>query len=91
MSKLKNYKRSEMASWQSFDENTIVLTVKERAVHELNEVASLVWRGVVDQKSSESIVEEICLQFDVNLNRATVDVCNLLNQFEKNKMVVLRE
>jgi len=75
--------RAERLAYKSIGMDTVILDSKGRQeVHELNEVAGFVWNLCDGHHDVDSIVEEVCKEFDVENATAKKDVVELLNEFQ---------
>jgi len=75
--------RAERLAYKSIGMDTVILDSKGRQeVHELNEVAGFVWNLCDGHHDLDSIVEEVCKEFDVENETAKKDVVELLNEFQ---------
>ena len=65
----------------------VLVDLNTKKYYQLNETATLVWRGLEKQKPLENIVEEITQAYDVTPPRAFSSVQNLLRNLYAQKLV----
>jgi len=53
------------------------------SIYTLNEVATRIWDLIDGKRTSSEITEIICNEFDVEPERAEIDVCELLKNLEE--------
>jgi len=72
-------------------EKAIILDPKTTKVHELNEVASLIWK-LVNKKNytGTKIVNQICQQFEVDEKVAKKDVADFLQNYLEAGMISIK-
>ena len=73
--------RNEQFVWRIIDGNAILLSPNGDRLHSLNEVATLIWELTDGTRSIISIIEKICEEFDVESNRAQIDVVSFIERF----------
>lgn len=52
------------------------------AIYTLNEVGSFIWHLIDGRRSAQAIAEAVCAEYDVTLERAALDVDELLTALE---------
>ena len=66
--------QNERTASRVIDGKAVVITIDQNELHVLNTVGTRVWE-LVDGRPLHSIIDQIVLEFDVERDRATHDVC----------------
>ncbi len=78
---MESFKCIESLSWKDLGDHVVILdSQNKQMVHHLEEVASLIWRSLDKGKSSQEIIQEICLEYDIEEETAAKD----FHEFTKN-------
>lgn len=72
----------ENLPWRAIGDRCVVIHPKRGEVHELDEVASFLWRAVDGSKSVEQLGSELCESFDVDADQAVGDVREFVARLE---------
>jgi len=65
----------------------ILVDLNTKKYYQLNETASLIWRGLEKRLQLSLIAEEMVERYDVTLERATASIETALRQFKEQKLV----
>jgi hypothetical protein len=65
----------------------ILVDLNTKKYYQLNETASLIWRGLEKRLPVSLIAEEMVERYEVTLERATASIETALRQFEEQKLV----
>lgn len=66
--------QNERTASRIIDGKAVVITIDENQVHVLNDVGTRVWQ-LADGRSLDSIIDHVVSEFDVERERAALDVC----------------
>ena len=67
----------------------VLVDLNTRKYYQLNETATLVWRGLEDRKPLENIAQEMREQYEVSTERAASSIQRLLRSFSAYQLVRL--
>lgn len=67
---------------REIDGEIVALDSRANLIHQLNGVASLIWRLATEGKSPDAIVEAIVAEHDVDRNAASKDVDEMLARLQ---------
>jgi hypothetical protein len=67
---------------------TIIVPIKNKvgdlnSIYTLNEIGSMIWQLIDDQKSVNQIVEEVCMAYEVGREEAEKDTLEFLNTLKE--------
>jgi hypothetical protein len=65
----------------------VLVDLNSKKYYQLNETASVVWRGIEQQKPVSNIAREITELYDVTLERAISSVQTALRKFEAQRLL----
>ena len=65
------------------DEELIVLDKDGKRVHQLNQTAALIWKGLTEGLGTDEIATSLTDAFDVQLENAISDVRTAITQFRE--------
>jgi hypothetical protein len=65
----------------------VLVDLNTKEYYQLNETASLIWRGLEKRLPVSLIAEDMVARYDVTLERATASIETALRQFEEQKLV----
>ena len=89
MIKMVKYTVNKELSWRKLGENTIILdTTTNKQVHQLNETASIIWDGLINEKDLEAIANDLRENFYDCSENILEDIENTITSF-KNKNLLL--
>lgn len=74
---------------REIDGEIVALDSRANLVHQLNGVASQIWRLATEGNSPDAIVQAIVSEHDVDRNVASRDVADMLARFRSMGLVVL--
>ncbi|MCW8855023.1 MAG: PqqD family protein [Gammaproteobacteria bacterium] len=78
-------KRSLSILVQEVDDEILILDRKDNKIHQLNKVASLIWKKCDGHNSVDDIVELLIIDFDISPEEAKKDVIEMMRVLhEKN-------
>lgn len=81
--------RVDRLAFKTIGAETIILDTKVgKEVHQLNAVASLIWNLCDGLHTTEDIVNEVCLIFEVQRVEAASDVDDLISELTKKSLLV---
>lgn len=82
-------KRMERLAYKTIGQETIILDTRlNKEVHQLNEVATMVWNLCDGDHDVQSIVEMVCAEFEVNFEEASKDIAVLLKELSAKSLLV---
>jgi Coenzyme PQQ synthesis protein D (PqqD) len=73
------FRQNERTACRVIDGKAVVITIDENQVHVLNAVGTRVWQ-LADGRSLDTIIDEIVVEFEVERERAALDVCSFAAQ-----------
>jgi Coenzyme PQQ synthesis protein D (PqqD) len=65
----------------------ILVDLNTKKYYQLNETAMLVWRGLEQGKSTQEIAADITSNYEVELDRATLSVERIIDNFQTYKLL----
>ena len=65
----------------------ILVDLNTKKYYQLNETAMLVWRGLEQGKSTNEIAADITSTYEVELDRATLSVERIIDNFQTYKLL----
>jgi len=74
---------------REIDGEIVALDLRANLVHQLNGVASLIWRLATEGKSQDAIVEAIVTEHDVDRNAAAKDVGEMLERLQSMGLLLI--
>jgi hypothetical protein len=76
-------------AYKTIGEETIILDTKiNQQVHQLNELGTFVWQLCDGQHDIDFIIQKVCDEFEVDLNTATKDVHDFINDLDQKKLIL---
>lgn len=83
----KKYRRNKNITHQEVDERVHILDEKEDAIITLNETATFLWKSLSKPMTADELADKIVAEYDINANKAHVDVQAFLSKVEKKGFV----
>lgn len=81
--------RSERLAYKMIGLETVILDTKiNKEVHQLNEVASFVWKLCDGQHEISDIVDQVCDEFEVDRTQASEDIEVLIAELNLKALLV---
>ena len=68
----------------------ILVDLNTRKYYQLNETAMVVWKGLEQGKTTNEIAADITSTYEVGLDRATLSVERILDNFQTYKLISAR-
>lgn len=72
---------------QDVDGESLILNNQGAEIHQLNEVASLIWSSCNGQNTLQGIAAILCEKYDVSETEALADVTLVINQFIEKELL----
>jgi hypothetical protein len=81
--------RMDRLAYRTIGHETIILDTKiGKEVHQLNEVATFVWNLCDGVHDIPSIVDEVCKEFEIDLEEAANDIKILIEELSSKSLLV---
>ena len=87
MAAKRKFKRDPRLPFQELDGRAVVVVPAKREMHELDEVATFLWRKLAEQRTVPELVEAVCGEFEVDAGRAGRDVRKFLKELKAKGLV----
>jgi hypothetical protein len=81
------FKHAPHAASRRIDDEGVVLDLRTSVYYSLNETARLVWEGLGEGCSIESIVKKLGSEFDENLKQIERDVEAVVKQLRQHELI----
>jgi hypothetical protein len=81
------YELSKEFVWKEVGDQVVVLNLDSGNYHSLNPTASLIWRGLMERRSEEEIVQTLCSGFRVDPQTAGRDTEEAISEFVSRGMI----
>jgi hypothetical protein len=82
------YRLSKEYLWKELGDQVVVLHFESGRYFSLNDSASLIWKGLLENQTSEKIIAGLCAAFEVDEKTAGEDVLAMTQDFlQKNFLV----
>lgn len=78
--------RNSSILWRELAGEAVLLDTKEGCSYNLNTVGTVVWKLLDGTHTIDSIVQAICVQYEVEQEQAFEDVQRLLTEFQANNL-----
>lgn len=82
-----NPKRKEKLPWRELDGRAVIIHPQKNQVHELNPVATLIWKNVDGSRSVESLAALIELEFETSTEQVLGDVKDFLIDLKNRELL----
>ena len=69
-----SYLISEQYTWKSLKQGVVILNLGEGTYYTLNEEASVIWKGLMENLSVDMIAETMLDEFDCTYEQALADI-----------------
>jgi hypothetical protein len=83
--------RAERLPWREIDGRAVIVQPRAGKVHELNPVATQLWRGADGRRSVEELAREVATRFDVEPPRALADATEFFRSLQELGLVTWPE
>jgi Coenzyme PQQ synthesis protein D (PqqD) len=80
-------RRNPSAGFRIFEGQAVVVLPDEAEVNVLNEVGARVWELIDGERSVQSIVDQICEEYDMGREQVERDVRELLGNLNEHRMI----
>jgi hypothetical protein len=80
-------KRSDDAVWRVIDGDVVLLIPEEATIHALTGCGSRVWELIEDETTILSVVERICAEYEVDVERASLEVAEFIEKLVSMSLV----
>ena len=74
-------KRNETAVWRVIDGDVVLLIPEEAILHALTGCGSRVWELIEGETTLSAVVDQICAEYEVDLERARDEVTEFIQKF----------
>lgn len=79
---------NEQVTWKTLGDKIVAVKVETGEYFTMNEVASLIWRGVNEGKDAEAICKQICEEYEVdNSEPVMADVNEQLQEWKTENLI----
>ncbi len=82
------FRRDARVPFQEIEGRAVIVVPARREMHELDEVATLLWRELASPRSFAALAEAVVDAFDVDAARAEADVRAFVASLEEKGLVV---
>lgn len=86
----KQIKLSSQVLMQKVADEAVLLDLGSQCYFGLDEVGTLIWEGLGENKTEDEIVGQIVQEFDVSKEVAARDVRDFLHKLEQDKLITLK-
>lgn len=83
----KCFARDARISWQTIEDEGVLIDRDEREVLRLNPIATEIWQAIDGKRTTNEIIDHIYQTFEVPRKRAQKDVLRFLRQLVRREMV----
>ena len=83
------YELSQDFLWKEIGDQVVVLHFESGRYYSLNPSGSVIWRGLLENRSSDQIVAGLCNEFEVDEETAMEDVQKMTRLFIEKKFLVV--
>lgn len=81
-------RRDPRVPFQEIQGQAVIVVPARRQMHDLNEVATFVWRALEERRTLSELVGAVCEEFDVEQGRAEEDLRALLEELDGKGLLV---
>ncbi|MCP3874195.1 MAG: PqqD family protein [Desulfobacteraceae bacterium] len=81
------YALSKEYLWKKVKERVVVLHFDSGKYYSLNTTGSLIWKSLIENISQAEIVNQVCLEFDIDRQTAEKDTEEIINDFLSKKFI----
>lgn len=85
------YQRSAEVVSTNVDGEEVLLSIENGKYYGLNSVASRIWQLIEQPKSFDTLCHDLQNEFDVSAEQCETETQALLNDFEKEKVVIITD
>jgi len=82
------YELSRDYLWKEIGDQVVVLHFESGRYYSLNPSCSVIWKGLLENQSSDQIVAGLCKEFDVDEVIASEDVQKMTRHFLEKKFLI---
>lgn len=82
------YKLSKDYLWKEVGGQVVVLHFESGRYYSLNASGSTIWKGLLENRSTDEITADLCACFDVDEDTARDDVREITEEFVQKKFLV---
>jgi hypothetical protein len=80
--------RNEAVLWRELDGEAVLLYPAEGCTYNLNRVGTVIWKSLDGNHTPNDIASVICLEFEVEHEKALQDVEQMLTELLNNKLLL---
>jgi hypothetical protein len=80
-------RRSDDAVWRVIDGEVVLLIPEEATIHALTGCGSRVWELIEGETTISAIVDSICVEYDVDAERAAAEVTEFIRRLASMNIV----
>jgi hypothetical protein len=77
--------------WRNIDKEAVILNLDTGFYYTLNEVGTLVWQLLDNNKDINKIINQISQDYNISIKRAEKDVNSLLGDLRKEKLILAKK
>ncbi len=81
------YALSKEYLWKEVKERVVVLHFDSGKYYSLNTTGSLIWKSLIENIPQAEIVNQVCLEFDIDRQTAENDTEEIINDFLSKKFI----
>lgn len=82
-----SYALAEEYLWKEVKDRVVILHFDSGKYYSLNTTSSLIWKGLLDNLSHDEIVDQVCLEFNINRQTAENDTEEMINDLLTKKII----
>ena len=82
------YTLSKEYLWKEIGEQVVVLHFESGRYFSLNDSGSLIWKGLLENQTSDQIVAKLCAAFEVGEDAARGDISAMARDFLQKEFLV---
>lgn len=87
MARTQRLNKNPILAWREIDGETVIISPEESIMHQLNPTGSFIWKQIDGRRTAEEIAALLAGEYDVSLETAITDTCELLEQLSAKKLV----
>ena len=79
---------AEHITWKNLSSGYVLLNLDSGEYYALNETASAIWKGFIEQQSNGDIANTLCKDFDCDLEQSNQDILDFFDYLAEEKLIV---
>lgn len=81
------FKPTEKTTWKKLNDKVIIVDIESGHYYSLNDTASNIWMGLMENKSTTDVLNEMSKAYDISKETLETDIKESVSNWEKYELI----